>query len=354
MTAIKATVFSLLLSSASGAAIHQRQGMPAQNPWPATYVALGDSYASGVGAGKFFSDNADDRQCGRFSGSYPNQVAELIPSISLDKAVSFDFVACGGDELPDLVNQTSTSDSHFKNADVVTLSIGGNDFGFSDAINACIYNGRGDDPMKDAQCAMALKASQVIVNGTEVWDKFKQEVTKIVDENLNDLKESFLIITGYMKFFAKNDDDSVCGWRRFPLQGPQPGVTVVTNILHKSTRDTMNSLVDQVNSKTKEMVASLNSNKVEFFDIDPAFEGHRFCEPTQQIPVPAALGDPDNDDVWIFSFVSKLEESPSSINGTLPPDQIQVRSVFHPKPAGHTQTALAIANLIQTRQSKFL
>jgi lysophospholipase L1-like esterase len=89
------------------------------------YVALGDSYSSGTGAGSYGNSGS----CKRSANSYPQLWANAnAPS-------SFAFVACSGAETSDVVaNQVGslTGDTTF-----VTISIGGNDAGFADVMTDC-------------------------------------------------------------------------------------------------------------------------------------------------------------------------------------------------------------------------
>ncbi|MBI5106793.1 MAG: SGNH/GDSL hydrolase family protein [Solirubrobacterales bacterium] len=91
------------------------------------YVALGDSYSSGTGTRSYTLNDA----CQRGVYAYPYLVAQQRPNTALT------FVACSGAKTGDvLANQVSsvTSDTRF-----VTITIGGNDAGFSSVITACAY-----------------------------------------------------------------------------------------------------------------------------------------------------------------------------------------------------------------------
>jgi lysophospholipase L1-like esterase len=89
------------------------------------YVALGDSYSSGVGTREY----ALDATCQRSVYAYPYLVAHARPNTSLT------FVACSGAKTTDVLNNqvsSITSDTRF-----VTITIGGNDAGFSGVITQC-------------------------------------------------------------------------------------------------------------------------------------------------------------------------------------------------------------------------
>ncbi|WP_269844543.1 SGNH/GDSL hydrolase family protein [Actinokineospora bangkokensis] len=89
------------------------------------YVALGDSYSSGTGAGSYGSSGG----CKRSANAYAQLWANA------NKPSSFSFAACSGAVTSDVLNsQVSavTSDTA-----LVTLSIGGNDAGFANVMITC-------------------------------------------------------------------------------------------------------------------------------------------------------------------------------------------------------------------------
>jgi lysophospholipase L1-like esterase len=93
-------------------------------PAPEHYVALGDSYSSGTGIGDYF-----DEECKLSARAYPQLLAD-------DRGVDFDFSACSGARAADLMaTQLGALDEE---TDLVTVTIGGNDIGWSDAIRSCI------------------------------------------------------------------------------------------------------------------------------------------------------------------------------------------------------------------------
>jgi lysophospholipase L1-like esterase len=88
------------------------------------YVALGDSYSSGTGAGSYSGGS-----CKRSANAY----AQLWANSHAPSA--FSFAACSGAVTQDVLNSqvgSVTSDTA-----LVTISIGGNDAGFSDVMITC-------------------------------------------------------------------------------------------------------------------------------------------------------------------------------------------------------------------------
>jgi lysophospholipase L1-like esterase len=91
----------------------------------ASYVAMGDSYSSGVGTHSYY---AGGRGCKRSPHAYPVKVARRI-------GYALSFVACSGAKTGDALNNQLGP----LNASTgrVTISIGGNDAGFSRVVSAC-------------------------------------------------------------------------------------------------------------------------------------------------------------------------------------------------------------------------
>src|ERR1700761_7052148 len=102
-------------------------GMPAHAS-PAVqavnYVALGDSYSSGVGAG------STSGSCGQSPNAYPALWAAASP------AASFTSAACSGATTADVISGQLSSLS--ASTTLVSITIGGNDAGFSSVLETCV------------------------------------------------------------------------------------------------------------------------------------------------------------------------------------------------------------------------
>jgi hypothetical protein len=104
----------------------------------AHYVALGDSYSSGDGAGSYDSSSGS---CLRSANAYPAKWA------AAHAPASYKFVACAGATTTDLINsQVSavTSDTT-----LVSMTTGGNDVGFSNVMETCVLS-------SDSACKTAV------------------------------------------------------------------------------------------------------------------------------------------------------------------------------------------------------
>ncbi|MGO1048708.1 SGNH/GDSL hydrolase family protein [Crossiella sp. CA198] len=99
---------------------------PAKAAAPVDYVALGDSYHSGVGTRQYDSASGD---CRRSPLAYPALWAKS------HQTSSFTFAACSGARTADVTGKQLGALN--ANTDLVTVGIGGNDAGFADILTRC-------------------------------------------------------------------------------------------------------------------------------------------------------------------------------------------------------------------------
>ncbi|MBS2963611.1 SGNH/GDSL hydrolase family protein [Actinocrinis puniceicyclus] len=118
LTAATATAAAVLLTAA-----------PA-NASSTNYVALGDSYASGLGAGSYLSDG---------SSCYRSTNAAAYLWKNANSPASFAFPACSGATTSDVLSTQIASINSGTN--LVSLIIGGNDVGFSSTMENCVLWG---------------------------------------------------------------------------------------------------------------------------------------------------------------------------------------------------------------------
>jgi lysophospholipase L1-like esterase len=94
------------------------------------YVALGDSYSSGVGSGSYISASGN---CLRSTKAYSALWA------AAHKPSSYTSVACSGATTADVVNNQVGALSAATT--LVSVTIGGNDVGFSSVLEHCVIDG---------------------------------------------------------------------------------------------------------------------------------------------------------------------------------------------------------------------
>ncbi|MFI5707457.1 SGNH/GDSL hydrolase family protein [Kribbella sp. NPDC051620] len=120
----------------------------AANAAAPVYVALGDSYASGVGTRTYIADSGS---CQRSTKAYPYLDAARV-------GAALTFVACSGARVADVTaNQLGPLNSGVR---WVTLQVGGNDAGFSSVITECAK------PSWLGDCNGAIATAQATINNT--------------------------------------------------------------------------------------------------------------------------------------------------------------------------------------------
>jgi hypothetical protein len=119
------------------------------------WTTFGDSYAAGIGAGgKHASDSG---KCRRRVNAYPSQL-QADGSLAAGMNVEFSFQACSSAKIPDVVGQIATfRDGPESLRGFATISIGGNDAGFSDIIEACLVRAKFGSPSCDSVLASATE-----------------------------------------------------------------------------------------------------------------------------------------------------------------------------------------------------
>lgn len=137
---------------------------------------LGDSYGSGVGVPPY-------GPCGRSASAYAVQLDGRL-RIDLD-----DFVACAGATVPSLVagGQLTALDAE---TDLVTLSIGGNDIGWSSAVLACLGG-------SDEVCSPTVEQVRSVVTGVlpGLLDGLYGQVRAAAPN-------ATVVVTGYPRLFS--------------------------------------------------------------------------------------------------------------------------------------------------------
>ena len=110
-----------------------------------SYVALGDSYSSGVGTRSYISDGTS---CQRSVYAYPSLLAAA-------KGLTLNFRACSGASVADVtttqLGALTTATTH------VTITVGGNDAGFAPVLTECAK------PAWMSSCMAAIDRAQYIV-----------------------------------------------------------------------------------------------------------------------------------------------------------------------------------------------
>ncbi|KOV78778.1 lipase [Streptomyces sp. NRRL WC-3618] len=226
---ITAYVTSLLL--AAGIALTGAVSAQASQLAAATgYVALGDSYSSGVGAGDYIASSGD---CKRSTKAYPYLwAAAHSPS-------SFDFTACSGARTGDvLANQLTPLSSA---TSLVSISIGGNDAGFADVMTTCVLQ-------SDSSCLARINTAKEYVDST-----LPGQLDSVYDAISSRAPAAHVVVLGYPRFYKL-------------------GQTCLG--LSETKRSAINESSDYLNNALAKRAAD---HGFTYGDVRPAFTGHEIC-----------------------------------------------------------------------------
>jgi len=133
------TLATALAATAGPAGAAPRRAGTAAQATGVRYVALGDSYASGLGTG------LERGNCDRSPAAYGPQWARA------HQPASFTFAACSGATARGI--RTHRLSALSPATTLVSLTVGGNDVGFSDVIQTCIIGSTHD-------CLQAIRGAE--------------------------------------------------------------------------------------------------------------------------------------------------------------------------------------------------
>ena len=151
-----------------------------------SYVALGDSYSSGVGTRSAISDGSS---CQRSVYAYPSLIAAA-------RGYSLNFRACSGAKVADV---TRTQLSALTAAtSYVTISVGGNDAGFANVLTICAQ------PSWASNCNAAIDSAQAYING-----RLPGSVAALYTRIRAKAPAAKVVVVGYPRVFNGQDCNSL-------------------------------------------------------------------------------------------------------------------------------------------------
>lgn len=202
----------------------------------ASYVALGDSYSSGVGTRSYISDGSS---CQRSTYAYPSLVAAA-------KGYALNFRACSGATVADVTSgQLSALSSSTK---YVTLSVGGNDAGFTDVLTECAQ------PAWASDCNSAIDGAQSYIAGT-----LPGRLGTLYASIKSKAPNAKVVVAGYPHIFQGEDCNALTWF------SPE-----------EETR--LNQTADRINARISTAAAAKG-----FAFVNPTsrFTGHAVCDSTE-------------------------------------------------------------------------
>jgi len=211
-------------------------GLIAAQPADATstvnYVALGDSYSSGVGAGNYIGSSGS---CDRSTNAYPEQWDNA------NAPASFVSVACSGATTADVLSSQVSTLS--RATTLVSITIGGNDAGFSGVLETCVLEWTSAclDAVSNAENFIASQLPARL-NNTLQTIRAHAPAAKIV-------------LLGYPELYDLSKSSSCIG-------------------LSTADRTALNQAADDLDGA---MANAAKSNSDTFADVRAQFAGHEIC-----------------------------------------------------------------------------
>ncbi len=194
------------------------------------YVAQGDSYASGTGTREYY-----DAGCQRSNHAYAKQLAA-------QQGMSLAHVACSGARIPDVrANQLGALSAA---TDLVTISIGGNDAGFSSVITRCAL------PFPFT-CTGDITNARNFINNT-----LPAQLDSLYTEIENRAPNAQVIVVGYPRLF----NGETCNFAAR---------------ISASEQTSLNGVADLLATRTASIAAS---HGFDFVDVRTPFNTHRICD----------------------------------------------------------------------------
>ncbi|MFI9272776.1 SGNH/GDSL hydrolase family protein [Kitasatospora sp. NPDC052896] len=211
------------------------------------YVALGDSYSAGVGAGNYDSSSGD---CSRSENAYPQLWANQNgPS-------SFSFVACSGAKTGDVLNTQLSAVNASTN--LISLTIGGNDAGFASTMEACVLEGT-------SACESAVSTAEQYAENT-----LPGQLNQLYAAIRAKAPSAQVVVLGYPELY-QIDGDCLFG-------------------IGDTSRSAINGAADVLDNVIQQAAAQAGFTYV---DVRSAFSGHEICD----------------DDSWLNSTTFPIDES---------------------------------------------
>jgi lysophospholipase L1-like esterase len=245
-----------------GAAAPTQAATKQAGPRTLNVVALGDSYASGTGAGDYQDGTGVPNGCWRSANSYSETLVERLRGEGVP--VSFANVSCSGATTSDLSQpfkgEPPQLDALTRNTHVVSLTVGTSDIDFAGYGAQCIAA----DCSGPAAQEMLSRMPAVGENVAALLAEIKARSPKAV-----------IVMTGYGSQLTEGENaqgvplDPICDPAYFSSQERVDG-----NAVARALDATLRATAQEAN-------ATFVSPYVDSVNLHPTFEGHSLCESTE-------------------------------------------------------------------------
>ena len=197
------------------------------------YVALGDSYSSGVGAGSYTSASGS---CDRSANAYPQLWANS------NSPASFAFVACSGATTSSVISSQLAALSSATT--LVSITVGGNDVGFSNVMQTCVLH-------TTSTCVTAIDAAE-----SQMTAQLPAELNAVLADIRADAPNARVVVLGYPELYDLSKSATCVG-------------------LSTTDRQDLNAAADELDGQVK---AAAGRYGDVFADVRSAFAGREICD----------------------------------------------------------------------------
>jgi len=195
------------------------------------YVALGDSYSSGVGAGSYSGGS-----CDRSANAYP-QLWDNAHAPS-----SFIFAACSGAKTTDV--ESSQLSALSGSTSLVSITIGGNDVGFSSVMETCVLQ-------STSACTSAIDKAE---------NTAKTQLPGWLDTLFSDISarapDATVVVLSYPEFYDLSKSSTCIGLSTTDRTNLNQGADVLDGVIQ----------------------AAAGRHGFRYSDVRSAFAGHEICD----------------------------------------------------------------------------
>jgi len=197
---------------------------------PISYVALGDSYSSGDGAG-----NYSDGNCLQSANAYP---------VLWHNAHGGSFVneTCAGATTSDVINGQLGPLS--ASTTVVTITTGGNDVGFSSVMETCVLG-------SDSSCVSAIQQAEQQAQST-----LPGTLDTVLSDIASRAPNAKVVLLGYPQFYDLSKSSSCIGLSTTKRTYINQGASVLDSVIS----------------------AAASRHGDTYANVNPDFAGHQICD----------------------------------------------------------------------------
>jgi lysophospholipase L1-like esterase len=205
----------------------------ARAPSPMNYVALGDSYSSGVGAGSYTSSSGS---CDRSTNAYPQLWVDA------NAPASFTFAACSGATTLSVISGQLSALS--ANTTLVSVTVGGDDAGFTHVMETCVL-GSQNSCLNAVSTAEAFIASQL-----------PERLDTMLADIRQDAQSASIVVLGYPDLYDLSQSEFCIG-------------------LSGADRTALNQGAADLDAA---LATAAAANHDKFADVRGQFAGHEICD----------------------------------------------------------------------------